>query len=130
MKRRDFTRSALIAVPGASLVSGASGLRFDKQADVPFNLNYAPHFGMFGNSAGKDPLDQLKFMHERGFRAMEDNGMKGRSVEDQQRIANEMERTYITNEHWYRQRETWWHGVADAIPSGPAPTTAVESTDG
>lgn len=92
MKRRDFTRSALIAVPGASFVSGASGLRFDNQADVPFNLNYAPHFGMFGNSAGKDPVDQLKFMHERGFRAMEDNGMKGRSVEDQQRIANEMER--------------------------------------
>ena len=28
-------------------------------------------------------------------------------------IANEMERTYITNDHWYRQRETWWHGIAD-----------------
>jgi conjugative coupling factor TraD (SXT/TOL subfamily) len=28
-------------------------------------------------------------------------------------IANEMERTYITNEHWYRTTETWWHGVSD-----------------
>jgi hypothetical protein len=28
-------------------------------------------------------------------------------------IANEMERTYITNDHWYRVRENWWHGVAD-----------------
>jgi hypothetical protein len=28
-------------------------------------------------------------------------------------IANEMERTYITNDHWYRVPETWWHGVAD-----------------
>ena len=28
-------------------------------------------------------------------------------------IANEMERTYITNDHWYRTRETWWHAIAD-----------------
>ncbi len=28
-------------------------------------------------------------------------------------IANEMERTYITNEHWYRVPETWWHAVPD-----------------
>ena len=28
-------------------------------------------------------------------------------------IANEMERTYITNEHWYRATETWWHAAAD-----------------
>lgn len=29
-------------------------------------------------------------------------------------IANEMERTYITNDHWYRTNETWWHAVTDA----------------
>jgi len=28
-------------------------------------------------------------------------------------IANEMERTYITNDHWYRVPETWWQGIAD-----------------
>jgi hypothetical protein len=28
-------------------------------------------------------------------------------------IANEMARTYITNDHWYRVPETWWHGVSD-----------------
>jgi len=33
-------------------------------------------------------------------------------------IANEMERTYVTNDHWYRQPEGWWHGVPDlTIPS-------------
>jgi hypothetical protein len=31
-------------------------------------------------------------------------------------IANEMERTYITNDHWYRTRETWWHAIADTDP--------------
>jgi len=24
-----------------------------------------------------------------------------------------MERSYITNDHWYRQPEGWWHGVLD-----------------
>ncbi|MCB1753435.1 MAG: TraM recognition domain-containing protein, partial [Gammaproteobacteria bacterium] len=28
-------------------------------------------------------------------------------------IANEMERTYITNEQWYRVQEPWWTAVAD-----------------
>jgi hypothetical protein len=28
-------------------------------------------------------------------------------------IANEMERTYITNEQWYRVQETWWMATDD-----------------
>ena len=28
-------------------------------------------------------------------------------------IADEMARTYITNDHWYRTTEHWWHAVAD-----------------
>jgi conjugative coupling factor TraD (TOL family) len=28
-------------------------------------------------------------------------------------IANEMERTYITNDHWYRVQEPWWGAVAN-----------------
>ena len=31
-------------------------------------------------------------------------------------IANEMERTYITNDHWYRVQEPWWASVADFEP--------------
>jgi conjugative coupling factor TraD (SXT/TOL subfamily) len=29
-------------------------------------------------------------------------------------IADEMARTYVTNDHWYRVPETWWLSVADA----------------
>ena len=33
-------------------------------------------------------------------------------------VATEMERSYVTNDHWYRQRETWWleagHGTVGA----------------
>jgi len=44
-----------------------------------FTEKYAPHFGMFQNSAGGDPVDQLKFAADEGFTAWEDNGMKGNS---------------------------------------------------
>lgn len=61
-----------------------------------FKLRYAPHFGMFKNSAGEDLVDQVKFMHDQGFTALEDNGMPRRSVEDQERVAREMQRLGMT----------------------------------
>ena len=39
-----------------------------------FNLNYAPHIGLFPNSAGKDPIDQINYMADLGFKAIEDSG--------------------------------------------------------
>lgn len=59
-------------------------------AGEPFKLKYAPHFGMFRNHAGDDPIDQLKFAADEGFRAWEDNGMKGRSPQDQEKIGKTM----------------------------------------
>ena len=32
-------------------------------------------------------------------------------------VAAEMERSYITNDYWYRQRETWWLATGDSVPS-------------
>lgn len=55
-----------------------------------FHLKYAPHFGMFKHSAGGDLLDQLQFMADVGFTAMEDNGMKGREISMQEKIASKM----------------------------------------
>jgi hydroxypyruvate isomerase len=55
-----------------------------------FKLKYAPHFGMFKHHVGEDLVDQLKFAADQGFTAWEDNGMKGRSVEEQERIAQAM----------------------------------------
>ena len=43
---------------------------------------------MFENSAGKDPLDQIRFMADAGFRAFEDNGMMKRPVELQQQMGD------------------------------------------
>lgn len=55
-----------------------------------FKLKYAPHFGMFKNLAGEDVIDQLKFMADNGFKALEDNGMMGRTPEMQTKIGETM----------------------------------------
>jgi hydroxypyruvate isomerase len=47
---------------------------------------------MFRHHAGEDLLDQLKFIADQGFRAFEDNSMRSRPVEVQERIAREMQR--------------------------------------
>ena len=47
---------------------------------------------MFENSAGKDPIDQLKFMADMGFTALEDNGMMGRDPALQSKIGEELAR--------------------------------------
>ena len=57
-----------------------------------FRLKYAPHFGMFENSAGEDLLDQIKFMSDQGFRALEDNWLKRRTPEEHNAIGRELER--------------------------------------
>ncbi len=89
MNRRQFLASA---AAGAALVSAAAPRTIVKAAQPPFNLKYAPHFGMFRQHAGSDPIDQLKFMADQGFRALEDNGMLNKAVGLQESIAREMTR--------------------------------------
>lgn len=56
-----------------------------------FGVHFAPHLGMFKNSAGDDPLDQLRFMAKSGFRAFEDNDMRNRPVALQEAMARVMQ---------------------------------------
>lgn len=86
MKRRDFFTGAAAGVAGIAI----SGNAKTKKAGTDFKLKYAPHFGMFKHSAGDDLLDQLQFMADQGFRALEDNGMKGKPVAMQEKIASKM----------------------------------------
>ncbi|WKN30692.1 TIM barrel protein [Porifericola rhodea] len=90
MKRRDFFRSG-IALGGTAATFSIPTLAKADQifADKhKFKLKYAPHFGMFKSHAGEDLLDQLKFMSEVGFTALEDNGMMKRSPEMQSKIGD------------------------------------------
>jgi hydroxypyruvate isomerase len=99
--RRDFLQASLVAgsaFAGAAATRARESLSMRGEAQVrdqEFGLSFAPHFGMFRNHAGPDPIAQLQFIAERGFRALEDNGMRERPVAEQERIAAEMARLGI-----------------------------------
>ncbi|HLT73513.1 MAG TPA: TIM barrel protein [Ohtaekwangia sp.] len=85
MDRRNFLRNT-IAVAGVSTALPAVARGAYQQNAKPFRLDYAPHDGMFAASAGKEFTDQIRFMHDQGFRSIEDNGMLKRSKEQQEAI--------------------------------------------
>jgi hydroxypyruvate isomerase len=98
VNRRNFLSIGLAAGAATVIDTGASSANMLINAGSPlqakrkFKLNYAPHFGMFKNHAGADPIDELKFMADQGFTALEDNGMKSKPVELQEKIGKELQR--------------------------------------
>jgi len=92
MKRRDFLTGTIagtgaVALSAAQMAAGqakAAGAAASNKAR--FKMKYAPHFGMFRQNAGNDPIDQLKFAADHGFTAWEDNGMMGKQPELQEKI--------------------------------------------
>ena len=77
---------------GAGEVRGQTARAPVEHAAAAFKLKYGPPLGMFEASAGKAPLDQLKFMADQGFRAWFDNGLGGRPVAEQEALAKESAR--------------------------------------
>jgi hydroxypyruvate isomerase len=97
MDRRAFLTTGLAA--GAMAISMATAktrVIAQSSGKRKFKLKYAPHFGMFRAHAGDDLVDQLKFMADVGFTALEDNGMMGRPKAEQERIAQAMSRLGMT----------------------------------
>ncbi|MDN3687709.1 hydroxypyruvate isomerase family protein [Cyclobacterium jeungdonense] len=99
MERRKFIQNVSLGSVAAGL-TGMGTLRAAQPGTLPadqtFNLDYAPHFGMFKHHAGDDLLDQITFMHEKGFRSLEDNGMMGRTPEMQEKIGNHLAKLGMT----------------------------------
>lgn len=88
MNRRNFSQ-----ITGASLLSlSGSSLAAETGEGTPFKAKFAPHPGMLFGGEGKKLgyLDQLKLAHDLGFRAWEDNGLKGQSNELIEKIAEFM----------------------------------------
>ena len=92
MLRRNFINS--IAV-GSSIAIMPNEKILNYNSENKFNLNYAPHFGMFKHSAGEGLIDQLKFIADLGFTAFEDNNLKKRSISDQEKMASTMAKRNI-----------------------------------
>ncbi len=99
MKRRTFVKQNIAASALAGLAPvGAFAANFNENTflnEDNFNLDYAPHLGMFRSHAGEDPIDQLNFMADQGFKAFEDNGMKGRAIALQEEMAATMAKRNI-----------------------------------
>jgi hydroxypyruvate isomerase len=89
MERRKFLQKGLLAgFAGYSILQSSRVVAgtLSAYSEKTFNLNYAPHGGMFKAHAGEDFLDQIRFMHDQGFRSIEDNGFLKRSKEEQENI--------------------------------------------
>ncbi len=91
MQRRQFLQQSVLA--GAATVTGVSAMAASNEtilqpghAEPEFRMNYAFHHGTFRNHAGDDFIDQIKFAHTQGFRAVEENGMRGRDKAYQERV--------------------------------------------
>ena len=96
MKRRDFLAAGLTAGAAALLSTNKSRAAQEETTHKPFRMNYAPNFRIFKNSAGEDLADALKFMHDQGFRALEDGRLLRRPVAEQNLIGGELERLDMT----------------------------------
>ncbi len=103
--RRSFLRGA--AAAGAALFTAPALLRGRSRtallpdADKPFRLAYAPSIGMFRELCGSDdPLDNLQFIYDKGFRAVFDNGLPGRPAAEQERIASAIQRLGLMMGPW------------------------------
>lgn len=97
MVRREFLATTAGAAAATGIVGGFASVAGAQPAgdgkstsgNAKFRMKYAPHFGMFANHA-PDDLDQLRFAADQGFTAWEDNGMKGRGKEFQEKAARIM----------------------------------------
>jgi hydroxypyruvate isomerase len=112
MNRKTFIKNSVIA--GGSIVTPtllSAQLNKDSNSignENIFHCNYAPHEGMFKNNAGSDFLDQIKFAYDNGFRAIEDNNMMQRPVEQQKKIGDLLAKLgmsmgvfVITSDNWH-----------------------------
>lgn len=97
--RRGFLKTA--AAGAAALTVAPLGRAEERTgpgagAAAPFKLKYAPSLGLFETSAGKNPVDQLKYIADQGFSAWFDNGLMGRPAAEQDALAGESRRLGLT----------------------------------
>jgi hydroxypyruvate isomerase len=92
IKKAATTGAAVIAAPALFGATEASQKNKVSDATVPFKLKYAPTLTMFPEHAGKDPIDNIKFCYDMGFRAMYELRIWRRPIEEQEKIIKEMAR--------------------------------------
>ncbi len=90
MKRRQILQYAgLLPMLPLSSLSYTSSLEQDRS---PFNMKFSPDFGLFADLAGDNPLDQIQWGYDHGFRAWESTMLKNRSTSEQEEISALMQK--------------------------------------
>ncbi|HZB11533.1 MAG TPA: TIM barrel protein [Chryseolinea sp.] len=86
MNRRTFVKDGVVPASILPFLS-FSERPSEKSFDNVFKMKFSPEFGIFGDVAGSDPLAQIKWGHDQGFRAWENTGLKNRPAEEQEKIS-------------------------------------------
>ncbi len=93
LNRREFLEAGAALGTTLAGVGAAFGFTTSPFVQFPtrgFSRPFAPHFGMFRHHAGSDPIDQIRFMADEGFDAIEDCGLRGKPAALQSRIGREL----------------------------------------
>ncbi len=89
MQRREMIKT--VAAGAALLTTSQLAGQERSQTSKKFKLGYAPHPGMFKQSAGDNVIDQIKFCADQGFTAMEYNGLPNETPEMQAKIGETLD---------------------------------------
>ena len=95
MLRRHFLNNFSLGTSSLMIPNLAKEFISPNQSSYKFNLKYAPHFGMFKNSAGDNLIDQLNYIADQGFTAFEDNNLKKRTIDTQNKMSKTMQKRSI-----------------------------------
>ena len=95
MLRRHFLNNFSLGTSSLMIPNLAKEFIYPNQSSNKFNLKYAPHFGMFKNSAGDNLIDQLNYIADQGFTAFEDNNLKKRTINTQNKMSKTMQKRGI-----------------------------------
>ena len=95
MLRRHFLNNFSLGTSSLMIPNLAKEFISSNQSSYKFNLKYAPHFGMFKGSAGDNLIDQLNYIADQGFTAFEDNNLKKRTIETQNKMSKTMQKRGI-----------------------------------
>lgn len=100
-------QQSVLASASVFAVSSVKANSNKENNSTVFHLNYGIHDGMFAETAGKNFLDQIQFAYDNGFRAIEDNGMMDRTVDEQKKIGEQLAKlnmqmgVFVINfDHW------------------------------
>ena len=95
MLRRHFLNNFSLGTSSLMIPNLAKEFISPNKSSYKFNLKYAPHFGMFKNSAGDNLIDQLNYVADQGFTAFEDNNLKKRTIDNQNKMSKTMQKRGI-----------------------------------